>query len=287
MKHALALIPAIAADAVVDGAVRAVGGLALAWRRSSAWWRAQVVRGTATTACLVLGLAVVSFLAVDRPIAEAVREIDPDLRTWLETLTQLGDSAGYIIAGAVLTLALGIVELTWPALGARWRLVPWLRRTAYFTAAVVVSGLAAILLKFIVGRPRPRMWLGEENLYGLRPLTFDTSSDFASIPSGHTTTAVAVAVALVMIFGRRAIWFAIPLTLVVAATRVLLTAHFVADTLVGAVLGGVTAMALAPLFGIGGKPSVGGQSDRCSGLAETGKSIETVKVEARRGAGID
>jgi len=255
MKHALALLLAAAADALVEGTVRVGGGLALAWRRAGAWWRAQVVRGAATTALIAVALAVISILAVDRPVAEAVRDLDPDVRAWVEALTQLGDSAGYLIVSGVLTILLGFTEITWPAFGARWRLVPWLRRTGYFFAAVAVSGLATLLLKFVFGRPRPRMWFGEENLYALQPFTFDPSADFASIPSGHTTTIVSVAVALIMIFGRRAAWFAVPIAIVVAATRVLLTAHYVGDVIIGAIVAGLTAVALAPLFGIGRRPS--------------------------------
>ncbi|MEZ5670254.1 MAG: phosphatase PAP2 family protein [Alphaproteobacteria bacterium] len=251
MRPAIRLLPGLVADAVATAAVRGVAGTVLAWRRAAAWWQAEIGRHVAPAVWAALALTVVAILAIDRPVAEAVRQIDPDLRAVLEVVTQLGDSAGYIVGGIVLALVLWVVERARPDLGARWRLALWSRRSAYFAACVVVSGLASILLKIVFGRPRPRMWFGEE-LFAFHPFTIDTSSDFASIPSGHSTTIWSVAVALLVLFGvRRVGWAVVPVALAVSATRVLLTDHFVGDVIAGAALGGLTAVLLAPPFRVG------------------------------------
>lgn len=249
MRVVLRMLPGVVLDAAVGALLGLAAGLVQVGRRLVAWWRRSFGRRATIAVGVATVLAVASILVVDRPVAEAFRHLDPDLRAIAELVTQFGDSAGYIVAGVVLTVLLWWVERSNPALGARWRLGLWTRRAAFFAATVIASGLLSILLKNLFGRPRPRMWFHEE-LFAFQPFTFDTSANFASFPSGHATTAWAVAFALVLIFGRRA-WVLLPVALVVSTTRVLLTNHYIGDVIGGAILGGLTALALAPLFGIG------------------------------------
>lgn len=250
MKSALALLPSIALDTLLSGVLRLAVGSALALRRLAAWWsRSMGVRAT-VAAMLAMLLSLISVLTIDLPVADNFREIDPEFEAWAELVTQLGDSAGYIIGGVVLAILFWWIERANPQLGARWRASLWAQRTAYFGAAVIVSGVLSILLKNVFGRPRPRMWFGEDQISEFRFFVVDTSSDFASYPSGHATTIWTVAFALILIFGRRG-WVMLPVAIIVSVTRVVLTDHYVGDIIAGAVLGGLTALALAPVFRIG------------------------------------
>lgn len=116
--------------------------------------------------------------------------------------------------------------------GRRW--APWLALTA------VAGGMAANLVKLLVGRTRPRHYAGfpdswQETFQGWLPgLSQGTGGQ--SFPSAHTATAVALAVMLTAAYPRGRWWFAI-LAILVGLHRVQSGAHYPSDVLVGAAVG--------------------------------------------------
>ena len=76
---------------------------------------------------------------------------------------------------------------------------------------------------------------------------FNWSAAYASLPSGHATTAFSVLVAFGSLWprARAVIWI---YALVIVASRVVVTAHFPSDVLAGAVVGSVGALHGAALF---------------------------------------
>src|SRR5207244_10041113 len=95
----------------------------------------------------------------------------------------------------------------------------------FFFAAVAASGLAVDLVKTVAGRARPKLLFSNGDYYfswwGMR-------SDFWSFPSGHTANAVAIALALSSIWPRYRALAAI-FAVLVAASRIIITAHYVSD----------------------------------------------------------
>ncbi len=87
-------------------------------------------------------------------------------------------------------------------------------------------------------------------LEGVGAFHFDPVSwknALASFPSGHSTTVFAAAVALGFIFPRaRAAWLVA--AVVIAASRVLVGAHYPSDVVAGAALGACVAYLLAWVF---------------------------------------
>ena len=106
--------------------------------------------------------------------------------------------------------------------------------------SVAVSGLAADLLKVIFGRARP-MLLFDHGTYGLGWFRF--VHEWTSFPSGHSATALSVAVALSLLQPRYRLLF-LAGGLLVAASRVVLCQHYLSDVLAGSMLGAATAILL-------------------------------------------
>jgi membrane-associated phospholipid phosphatase len=112
---------------------------------------------------------------------------------------------------------------------------PW--AAAYFLAAEAVSAAGVQVLKHAFGRVRP------EDILVL--------SDYGSYPSGHVANAATIAVAATVIFPR--LWVAVvgaAWVLLMAFSRTYLHAHWLSDTLGGALLGAGAALLVAAAFAL-------------------------------------
>lgn len=118
-------------------------------------------------------------------------------------------NAGMVIYGIVLFVVL---------LRRHWRL-------ALFTAGVNLGALALThLIKFLVARPRP-----EDRLVHV---------DSGAYPSGHVSATVAATVVTAVVIGRLWLWIsAAVLSVAMMYSRTYLGAHWLSDTIAGALLG--------------------------------------------------
>jgi undecaprenyl-diphosphatase len=103
--------------------------------------------------------------------------------------------------------------------------------------AIAAPGLVVSIVKRIVGRARPLVANEDVFLYKF----FLWRVEYASFPSGHATTAFAAAVALGVLWPRlRPLFWAY--AVVIALSRVIVTAHFPSDVAAGAIAGAVGAL---------------------------------------------
>ncbi len=133
---------------------------------------------------------------------------------------------GTIASGVVVVIVAGVLawQRRWPGL-AVWLIV-----------MALSEGLNA-LIKNVYERARPAAGLVEEQTY--------------SFMSGHSMTAAAMAITLVLVFvpagPRRRLWLvvAVAYALLMAGSRVYLRAHWLTDTLAGVTVGAACAVSVA------------------------------------------
>lgn len=184
---------------------------------------------------MLLALAAGLALSVDMPVARRIER--GDLPGDLTRLVRLSEA--FAFGGTVAIILL--VAATLDPRG--WRVLPRLAASAFG------AGLAADLVKLLVARMRP----AEANLAGAVRETFLTwlplwhgdsiermqleyGHGLQSFPSGHTATAVGLAVALATLYPRGGWLFALLATLA-GFQRIQSQSHFTSDVLAGAAIG--------------------------------------------------
>jgi len=180
---------------------------------------------------LALAVAGIVCLFIDRRAAHFFRErlAQPGFRFALK-ITDWAKGGPWIAIAALLYLAA-------QALLAFDIETPLIRSVSDYSLALLASFIAGSivlhLIKIFLGRRRPRDDF-EHGLYGFRYFTWELQYD--SFPSGHAMTIFSVAMILSAIMPSfTALWLA--LALVLGLTRALLTAHFLADVMIGAAIG--------------------------------------------------
>lgn len=117
-------------------------------------------------------------------------------------------------------------------------------RVGYLFSAIAVPGILVAIIKRLIGRARPYSW---ETGGPFEFLPFDFRVEYASLPSGHGTTAFATAVAIAALFPRLRIPMLV-LAVLVAISRVALSAHYPSDVIAGGCLGAFGAVVVRNWF---------------------------------------
>lgn len=174
---------------------------------------------------------------VDRPLAQAVRGLDtthPALIDFFRAYTDAGLGKWYAApSGFGFVLCLILYFLPWTNDKWRQRLLAAGQKFVFFFAATSSAGIVTDIIKPLFGRARPKI-LFSEDFYGFHPITF--GFDWNSLPSGHTTTAVSAAAAMIVLFPRLRLPM-LTFAFMIGLSRIMVNAHFLSDVLCGAFIG--------------------------------------------------
>ncbi len=184
-------------------------------------------------AVIAVSLTLAAFLVVDPLVLQVVRSFDPGTRQFFKSFTDLGKSGWILIPTGVAVIGLYLFrsrEYRFRAAAAAGYLM---QIAAFVFVAVAGASLSASLIKNILGRARPKFF-DELGSVAFQPFTFDYA--YASFPSGHATTIVALAMALALLWPRGRVYL-LAAAGWVAASRFLLGSHYLSDALAGAALG--------------------------------------------------
>jgi membrane-associated phospholipid phosphatase len=188
--------------------------------------RAPFLIYTAVTAMAVAGL----MMWGDEPLARHMRlQRDTD---WVGFFAGLTDFAsGWLWYSVALTgLAVAYTRyrsqqlpLGFAAFLARRR--AWI----FMIVAMATSGVTEVVLKFVIGRDRPR-FLFEESGATFHPFRLNTGD--SSFPSGHTQSICSAMLALAVIYPPLRPVFLVTAALV-SASRIIIGAHYASDVVGG------------------------------------------------------
>jgi undecaprenyl-diphosphatase len=193
-----------------------------------------------------------------------------------DEVTDFGKSGWFLWPAGLLLLTLAAAAS--PSLGrmSQLILISLAARVGFVFLAIGLPSLAVTVAKRLIGRARPGRF---DSAGPLDFLPFSWRVDYASLPSGHSTTAFAAAVALGALFPRARI-FLWGYAIVIALSRVIVGAHFPSDVLAGAIAGALGALLVRWWFAARGL----GFSVGTDGLIHVrpGPSLRRIKKVAAR-----
>jgi undecaprenyl-diphosphatase len=204
----------------------------------------------------VLGTAVAiaavaaAMLLLDAWSTGNVRGLPAGITSVFGVITDLGLSGWFLYPLAFMLVLMAAVDR--PALPAMDRgvLAALAVRLGFVFMAIVVPGLFVAIVKRLIGRARPFVVAQETWGYATWAYApFGWRSDFASLPSGHATTAFAAAVAIGAIWprARLVMWI---YAFLIALSRVIVTAHHPSDVIAGAIVGSIGALLVRNWFAV-------------------------------------
>jgi undecaprenyl-diphosphatase len=257
----------------VDANVRATIATLLRAPRTAIAWPSR--NRAALAAAVAVAAVVVIMLVLDHPALSFGQRLPRAAVDALDRFSDFGKSGWFLWPLGIVLVGLSHLDL--PALPRFWRgvLATWAVRLGFVFLAVGLPGLFVSIVKRLIGRARP---LVEGNdVWAYHPFAWQV--DYASLPSGHATTAFSALVALGAIFppARALLWI---YALLIALSRVAVTAHYPSDVLAGAIVGALGALLVRNWFAARGLGFIVGRDGKVRPLpGPSGRRI--VKAVAR------
>ena len=172
---------------------------------------------------------VASIIWMDQPLA---MWIEAHQTEWLSNVGSWLEEAGK--SHWVLIYCIIMIAITWRST----------RSIAYkflaLFASVAASGILANLIKVIVCRPRPPLFI-QQGITQWNVFGFQIEYIWNSFPSGHATTGLAIAISGSAIYPHLR-WLFWSIGIAIALGRLAINAHYLSDVVAGGLLGAVVAL---------------------------------------------
>ena len=156
-------------------------------------------------------------------------------------VTDFGQSIWFLVPIALLIVAAALLAALSESRIGNLVVTSLVVRLEFLFLAIALPGLFVTIIKRLIGRVRP------SDLGPFSYMPWSWKPQYASLPSGHGTTAVAAAIAIGALWpkARVPMWtFAV----VIALSRVVIQAHFASDVIAGAFCGGFGAILVRNWF---------------------------------------
>jgi membrane-associated phospholipid phosphatase len=185
-------------------------------------------------------------ILIDGPVTRAVLGL-PRWAIWpFDQITDFGKSGWFLWPLGLLFLALA--ALPTPATRVSQAvLAAVMVRIGFLFTAIALPGLFDAILKRMIGRARPTVSLPHVDPLLFAP--FIWRADYASLPSGHATTAFAVLAAFGSLWPRARTMLLL-YAVVIALSRIFVLGHYPSDVIAGAVVGTVGALLVRRYFAL-------------------------------------
>ena len=200
--------------------------------------------GAIAAIILALIATVASMFLIDTVAGDWARHLPRWFTDAFERITDFGLSGWFLFPFGFILLCLAAV--TSPALPrlSQGVLAMLAARVGFLFLAIAVPGLFVTIVKRLIGRARPYVG-NHDDPFVYRP--FIWRSEYASMPSGHATTAAAAAIAIGAIWPRTR-WVMWLYALLIMFSRVVVLAHHPSDVIAGALVGVVGALLVRRWF---------------------------------------
>jgi membrane-associated phospholipid phosphatase len=199
---------------------------------------------SAIAAAIVVAVFFICLVFIDAAAAKAVQRLPRWVPWFFDQITDYGKSGWFLWPLGVLFLVLAVL----PRLSrvADRVLTTVMVRVGFLFLAIALPGVFTNIVKHIFGRARPGVG-GSIDPYLFNPFSWPAA--YASLPSGHATTAFSVLVAIGTFWprARTVLWI---YALLIMASRVAVQAHYPSDVFAGAVEGAVGAMMVRRYFAL-------------------------------------
>jgi undecaprenyl-diphosphatase len=188
--------------------------------------------GTMAWSVVLIAAATASMFFFDSAALDWARREPHWFRAAFERITDLGLSGWFLFPCGFVLLVLAAVTAPPLTRIAQGVLAALAGRFGFLFLAVALPGLFVSIAKRLIGRARPYVG-GHEDPFHYEP--FMWRPEFASMPSGHATTAVAAAIAIGAMWPRTRVvmWFYAGTIMV---SRVAVLAHHPSDVIGGALV---------------------------------------------------
>jgi undecaprenyl-diphosphatase len=209
--------------------------------------RAQLppVGGTAFLVfAVVLAVIIASMFLFDTKTIEWARRGPLWLHDFADVITNYGRSNTFLYPFGFVLLALAAVLSPSLSRMSQSVLAALAVRFGFLFVAIGVPSLFATIIKRLIGRARPYVGTHDDP-FAYMP--FIWRPEYASMPSGHATTATAAAIAIGAVWPRlRAVMWLY--ALIIMASRILIFVHHPSDVLGGAIVGVIGALMVRRWF---------------------------------------